>query len=150
MRIRHASWDDPRDRQVLVRIRRIVYIEEQQVLEREEFEGLDPACPHFIAEVQPNETGPPEAVGVARLRYLDDGTPKAERFAVLPEHRGQGIGRALVRVVEDEARRRGAREIVLAAQIRAESFYAQLGYEAYGDRFEEAGITHTMMRKQLT
>jgi predicted GNAT family N-acyltransferase len=149
MRIRRASWDDPRDRQILVRIRRTVYIEEQQVLEREEFEGLDPTCPHFIAEVEPTPGGPPEPAGVARLRYLDDDTPKAERFAVLEEHRGRGIGRALVRAVEDEARRRGGREIVLAAQIRAESFYAELGYESYGDRFDEAGITHTMMRKKL-
>jgi predicted GNAT family N-acyltransferase len=149
VRIRQASWDDPRDRAILVRIRRTVYIGEQKVLERDEFEGFDPFCPHFIAELPADDDHPATAVGVARLRILDDGTAKAERFAVLEEHRGQGIGRALVVAVEDEVRRRNAREVVIAAQIQAQSFYEQLGYQPYGERFEEAGITHTMMRKIL-
>ena len=42
------------------------------------------------------------------------------------------------------------REIVVAAQLRAVGFYERLGYRAYGDEFEEAGIPHTMMKKQLT
>ena len=89
-------------------------------------------------------------VGVARLRFLEDGTIKGERFAVLAEHRRAGVGRALVVAVEAEARRRRGREIVIAAQTRAVGFYERLGYEVYGDPFEEAGIPHRMMRKGLS
>jgi GNAT superfamily N-acetyltransferase len=149
VRVRGASWHDPADRAILTRVRKLVYIDEQQVLAREEFEGLDPLCPHFIAEV-PGAGGEPIPVGVARLRFMENGAIKGERFAVLAEHRRAGIGRALVEAVEDEARRRGGREILLAAQVRALGFYERLGYRAYGDEFEEAGITHRMMRKELT
>jgi predicted GNAT family N-acyltransferase len=149
MRIRRASWDDAADREILIHIREVVYIDEQQVNAREEFEGLDPQCPHFIAEIDGQGDAPSLPVGVARLRSLEDGTLKAERFAVLVEHRGRGIGRALVQAVEDEARRRGGSEIVLAAQVRAITFYERLGYEVYGEEFKEAGITHRMMRKRL-
>jgi len=149
MRIRPASWDDPDDRAILVQIRRVVYIEEQNVDEGEEFEGLDPECPHFIAEIDDENSGQPTPVGVARLRFLEDGTIKGERFAVLAEHRGAGIGRALVETVEDESRRRGGREILLAAQVQALGFYERLGYVAYGEEFDEAGIPHRMMKREL-
>jgi len=147
MRVRPASWDDPTDREILTRIRTLVYIDEQHVPDREEFEGLDPLCPHFIAEIA--GAGPPVPIGVARLRVLEDGSIKGERFAVLAEHRRAGVGRGLVAAVEEEARRRGGREMVLAAQVQALGFYERLGYAAYGDEFEEAGITHRMMRKEL-
>jgi len=149
LHIRRASWDDPGDRASLVHVRRVVYVDEQNVDAEEEFEGLDPLCPHFIAEIDDPGGGNPIPVGVARLRFMEDGALKGERFAVLAEHRGSGVGRALVEEVEDEARRRGGREILLAAQTQALGFYEKLGYEAYGEEFEEAGIPHRMMKKKL-
>lgn len=149
MRVRPASWDNPADREILTRIRKQVYIDEQNVDAAEEFEGLDPLCPHFVAEL-PGAAGETTPVGVARLRFMENGSIKGERFAVLAAHRRAGVGSALVAAVEDEARRRGGREILLAAQIQALGFYERLGYRAYGEEFDEAGIPHRMMRKRLT
>lgn len=55
-------------------------------------------------------------------------------MSVLPEHRGRGVGRALLKAVEAEARRRGACKItleVLSGNDRAKALYLALGYGDY-------------------
>jgi len=55
-------------------------------------------------------------------------------IAVLPAQRGRGVGRALMRAVEEEARRRGACKItleVLSGNEGAKSLYAGEGYATY-------------------
>ena len=55
-------------------------------------------------------------------------------LAVLPLHRGRGIGRSLLQAVEREARRRGASKVtleVLSGNERAKSLYLALGYGDY-------------------
>ncbi len=54
------------------------------------------------------------------------------------EHRGEGIGRALISAAEDWARRRGATDVMLTTHKRragAHDFYRSVGYEATGYRF---------------
>jgi predicted GNAT family N-acyltransferase len=50
---------------------------------------------------------------------------------------------------EDAAREDGATEAVLHGQRRVEGFYTSIGYETVSDEFEEAGIPHVEMRKNL-
>jgi GNAT superfamily N-acetyltransferase len=55
-------------------------------------------------------------------------------MGVLPEHRGRGVGKALLQAVEGEARRRGACKItleVLSGNKRAQALYLALGYGDY-------------------
>jgi len=55
-------------------------------------------------------------------------------MAVMPGHRGLGIGRALLQAVEDEARKRGACKVtleVLSGNERAKALYLALGYGDY-------------------
>ena len=78
-----------------------------------------------------------------------NGKAKAQRVAVKPSARGHGVGRALMTALEEEARRRGFAEVILGAQLSAVSFYLPLGYEAYGDVFDDAGIPHRMMKKRV-
>jgi GNAT superfamily N-acetyltransferase len=55
-------------------------------------------------------------------------------MAVAPDHRGHGIGRALLTAVEAEARRRGACKVtleVLNGNARAKALYVALGYGDY-------------------
>lgn len=55
-------------------------------------------------------------------------------LSVVPQHRGQGIARALFAAIEDEARTRGACKItleVLSGNHRAKALYQSLGYGDY-------------------
>ncbi|MGM0535591.1 MAG: GNAT family N-acetyltransferase [Pseudomonadota bacterium] len=120
-------------------IRRVVFIEEQQVPQEEEWDGRDPECRHFLAL---HDTLP---LGTARL------LPDAHigRVAVLPQARGLGIGAALVRAAIEAARRDGHASVALAAQTHAQAFYEHLGFVAFGDEFLDAGIPHRNMRLSL-
>ncbi len=117
-------------------IRRKVFVEEQLCSEEEEYDGLDSQCAHFLAweEVLP--------VGTCRVRTTEKGV-KLERFAVLKEHRGKGVGDLLVTAALAEAR--NAPFIYLHAQDHAVPFYERHGFSAEGEPFYEAGIKHFKM-----
>ena len=78
-----------------------------------------------------------------------DGVAKAERVAVYSPQRGLGIGRALMRQMEDVARTRGLRRIKLSAQVPVIAFYERIGYRCFGDEFVEAGMAHRWMDRDL-
>ncbi len=124
-------------------LRREVFIDEQRVPEELELDGEDDACIHFLA-VDDQGT----AVGTARLRIAGH-KAKAQRVAVRRAHRGRGIGAALMRAVEGEARRNGAATVTLSSQVHAIPFYERIGYVARGDVYDDAGIPHRDMTKSL-
>ena len=75
-------------------IRTQVFVEEQGVpetLEHDEYEALSS---HFLVFDQK------KAVATARWRRTKDGI-KLERFAVLPNYRGKGIGKFLVQYTSE-------------------------------------------------
>jgi GNAT superfamily N-acetyltransferase len=54
-----------------------------------------------------------------------------EDLVVLPEHRGRGVARQLVKFVVDEARRRGVLRLTLLTDVqneRAQALYRKLGF----------------------
>lgn len=120
-------------------IRRVVFIDEQQVPQEEEWDGLDSACLHFLATLQG------EPVGTARL--LPDG--HIGRVAVLSRARGTGIGYQLMQAAIHAARDAGHTQAVLSAQLHALAFYERLGFVAHGDVFMDAGIPHREMMLAL-
>ncbi len=63
-------------------------------------------------------------------RAIGDGVSDAyiQDVVVLPEHRGLGIGRALVREIRDACLARGLRWIALVAQPGTGPFYEALGF----------------------
>ena len=87
-------------------------------------------------------------VGCARWRPVETAAgpaAKLERFAVMPEARGRGHGRALVRWAVAAARAAGHRRFVLHAQSHLCALYQAFGFAAVGEPFEEAGIEHVKM-----
>lgn len=138
-------------------VRRAVFVDEQDVppdLEADGFDELGGAT-HFVAY------DGDRAVGAARLRPSDsrraadaadageDERAKVERVAVRSTERGEGWGARLMDAVEAEARDRGFDRLVLHAQTAVEGFYAARGYERVGEEFEEAGIPHVEMVREL-
>lgn len=137
MEIRRADWQS--DHGAIAGIRRRVFIEEQQVPEALEWDGLDEAAIHLLAW--------DEDVAVATARMLADG--HIGRMSVLPGHRGRGIGRQLLTELLRLAQQRRLTEVHLDAQTHALGFYEQLGFEVEGETFMDAGIPHRHMRKRL-
>jgi ribosomal protein S18 acetylase RimI-like enzyme len=72
-------------------------------------------------------------------------------IAVSPARQGLGLGRRLLAFAEDEASRRGYREIRLythQTMVENQRLYVSIGYEETG-RGSEAGCNRVFMRKQL-
>ena len=143
--IRVKKIETDQELQEAFKIREIVFIDEQECPPEEEFDGLDEESIHFIAYI----TGEP--VGTSRYRTTDKGV-KLERFAVLKEHRGKGVGKRLVQtaIVQIAATFEAGTLLYMHAQLDAMSLYARYGFEKVGDKFVEAGIEHFLMKKTLS
>jgi ribosomal protein S18 acetylase RimI-like enzyme len=74
-----------------------------------------------------------------------------DNIAVSPARQALGLGRRLLAFAEDEALRRGYREIQLhthQTMVENQLLYTSIGYEETG-RGTEAGYDRVFMRKQL-
>ena len=87
-------------------------------------------------------------MGTARWRITSNGV-KLERFAVLADARGQGVGQALVKAVlaDIQAKPEAAlKSKYLHAQLSAVPLYSKFGFNKVGDIFEECNIMHYKMQ----
>jgi len=117
-------------------IRREVFVGEQNCPPELEWE-FEEESNHFLATVD----GVP--AGASRWRKTDKGY-KLERFAVLKDFRGFGVGQALVQAVLADLPT-DATYVYLHAQIQAVTLYEKFNFEKTGPEFEEAGIRHYKM-----
>ena len=131
----------PDDLPAICDIRRMVFIEEQQIPANLEWDGLDADCRHVLAFSQSDE-----AVGTGRL--LANG--RIGRMAVLPDWRGRGIGTAILDALLQLARREDHPRVSLHAQRTVARFYRNAGFRETGEVFMEAGIEHVPMEKNLS
>ena len=74
---------------------------------------------------------------------------KMRQVAVGTDFQRRGIGQFLVAESERVAIQYGAQKMVLNARETAVPFYQKLAYFIEGDRFEEVGIPHFKMYKEL-
>jgi len=88
-------------------------------------------------------------VATAFLQPLDAERVQLRQMAVAPARQTQGIGRLLLGHMEEDARRRGYRQVVAEARVSALGFYLKLGYEAEGDVYDHLGLPHRWVRKNL-
>lgn len=138
VRIRKYSWQlAPAD---IRNIRQTVFVEEQQVPPELEWDDTDEIADHYLA-VLPDNT----PVGVGRLFSTLEETAHIGRMAILPAHRGKGIGEVLLRHMMAEAAGQFT-EVQLSAQQHAIRFYQQSGFHVCSDFYDDAGIPHVDMR----
>lgn len=123
------------------KIRELVFVIEQQVDKAEEYDEFETSSVHFLATID----GIP--VGTARWRFTENGV-KMERFAVLEEARGNGVGQALVAAVlsdvDADPMAKGKTKY-LHSQLTAMPLYAKFGFQKVGEMFEECNIQHFKM-----
>ena len=94
------------------------------------------------------ETG--EAIAAGRVQLNSPEEAQIRYMAVAEGRRGAGLGRLIVRRLEEIARHRGAKYVVLNARDEAVGFYQALGYEVVGAGPTIFGtVTHSRMRREL-
>lgn len=124
-------------------IRVKVFQEEQGVSEELEFDGLDKSSIQLLAYLDN------KPVGTTRIRKIDEQTVKIERLAVLPEARGNGIGKKLMEAALEVAVSGDYQTVLIHAQEYIKELYLRLGFVQMGDTFEEADIPHVKMIKKI-
>lgn len=124
-------------------IRRVVFIEGQNVPEAEEVDGLDPECLHYLLHQDER--------AIATARVLPKGkAAKIQRVAVLEDARSGGIGSILMRAILDDLRENHSyQKAILGSQTHAIGFYEKLGFTAHGPVYDDAGIPHRDMELTL-
>ncbi|WML38820.1 GNAT family N-acetyltransferase [Neobacillus sp. OS1-2] len=123
-------------------VRKIVFVEEQNVPLEEEIDQFEDEATHFVMY----QEGAP--VGAGRFRIVD-GYGKVERICVMKGARKTGTGKALMNEIESYAQMQGLHKLKLNAQTQAIPFYARLGYEVVSEEFMDAGIPHRTMIKEV-
>lgn len=88
-------------------------------------------------------------LGVLLLRTKDATTMKMRQVAVDADQQGKGIGKAMVLFAEAWCLENGYRRMELHARDTAIPFYLALGYSTQGEGFEEVGIPHHFMFRDL-
>jgi GNAT superfamily N-acetyltransferase len=125
--IRVTRYTDPVVRQLEARV-------QQEYVER--YGGPD------VSPVDPTQFDPPDgaflvawtqdhAVACGGFRRHDERSAEVKRMYVVPEHRREGLARAVLGALEDHARRAGYARILLetgTAQPEAMALYASSGY----------------------
>lgn len=122
-------------------IRRVVFVEEQNVPAEDEYDEFETESQHFLAYLDD------QPVGTARWRRTSKGV-KLERFAVLSSARRKGVGQALVQTVLNDVfsqQPEPIESIYLHAQLSAMPLYAGFGFVPVGPQFDECGIQHLKM-----
>ena len=90
-----------------------------------------------------------DLVGAVVMTPYSPGQVKLRQMAVSPDHQGCNIGGQLLSAFEAHARSHAIGEIILAARVTAQGFYARHGYQVDGDVFSEVTIPHIRMWKAL-
>lgn len=90
-------------------------------------------------------------VGCAILVPLQENPKHAQlmQMAVDIDLQGRGIGKLIVSEMISFAKKIGLVEISCHSRDYAIYFYAKLGFEVYGEAFEEVGVEHRHMRIAL-
>ncbi len=126
-------------------IRHEVFTQELQIPAAMASDAGDETALHVLAM---NRFGRPVATG----RLLTSGPRCAalSRMAVRQPVRGSGVGQSILMALVQAAHERGDVELQVNAQRSAVGFYLRNGFAALGPAFDEAGIPHQALVRQLS
>ncbi len=93
-------------------------------------------------------------VGYARLEYLWSTVPYIALIWVLPEHRRQGAGKAMLRFIEDYLRENGHEHLFSSSQVdeaEPQAWHRHVGFEECGliGGINDGGVGEVFFRKRL-
>jgi ElaA protein len=139
----------PADRLAALEIRRRVFAVEQHVSDLRVADPDDAqsviALAWLVSRGRDGVDRRPVATGRLTLSRSPDTPAMVAWVATVPEARGRGAGRAVMRYLLDVADAAGTLEVALAAQVPAEEFYRRLGFIQAGPIYDVRGIPHRRM-----
>lgn len=110
-----------------------------------EKDEIENQCIHAMASLENNSV-----IGVSRLQFNSDSEAQLCYMGVKEEFHGKGIGKMLIMYLEKEAKRNGAKKMILHSRENAVEFYRKCGYEIIEKSYllwEE--IQHFLMEKNI-
>lgn len=126
----------------IVKIRTVVFVNEQNIDPLLEFDDEDNTCIHYLL------TYNNKAVGCARI-IKHDSYWQIGRIAVLKNKRHLHFGSFILEELEKIAKKENVHKLKLGAQVRAIPFYEKNGYCVCGDEYLDADIPHRYMEKVI-
>jgi predicted GNAT family N-acyltransferase len=120
-------------------IRTPVFVIEQLVTPEFEWDDIDATAVHVLATLND--------APIACLRIID--YHKIGRMAVLKQHRGNGLGAALLLAAEAICKQHGSKNVQLSAQTQAIGFYEKCGFKVTSAVYQDLHIPHVDMQKTL-
>ncbi len=135
-----ADWNNPADKEACRLVRDRVFVEEQHVPREDEEDEFDAGARHVLVR---DANGEP--IGTGRLTQ----SQVIGRMAVIPQWRGREVGSLILDTLIEQARALKYSEVRMHAQTHALPFYERRGFVCEGEEFEECGIMHFHMRREL-
>jgi predicted GNAT family N-acyltransferase len=123
-------------------LRRKVFLDEQKFsYDKDEIDSLA----YHLVIYDENK----EPVACARLFQHSKEIYKIGRVAVRKDLRLSGIGTMVMNEIESKALELGAKELLIAAQCRAKSFYDKIGFVSAGEKYLDDYCETINMKKYL-
>jgi len=124
-------------------VRKQVFVREQGISEDLVFNGHDNKALQMV--VKDGE----RVIGSARVKFLAGNQAKLERMAVLKHYRRKGIGKEMLLFLDGVLKDKQVKQVIIHAQLEVVPFYKLCGFNELGLPFQEAGIKHIKMCKQV-
>lgn len=128
----------------LSRLRDEIFVTEQKIT-LPELDDIDLNATHVFL-LNESKT---DALATCRIFQDENKNWILGRVAVSESLRGQHVGFEMIEAVHDYLKELGANQISCHAQLPVKKFYEKLGYQAQGDVFDEGGVEHIQMFKEL-
>ena len=134
--IKKLQFDNKVEIEKCFRIRKEVFVLEQECDPKDEYEFEEESTHYLLSEKN-------IPLATARYRKTENGI-KMERFAVLKSKRGKGYGiKILKKMILDLSHSKLTK--YLHAQVQVVKFYEKVGFKKIGEKFDEVGIMHYKM-----
>jgi predicted GNAT family N-acyltransferase len=125
------------------KVRKEVFVKEQGISEDIELDNHGSEALHIVVK------DGKRVIGTARVLFPAPSVAKIERMAILRPFRRKGIGSRTISFLNTELKNRQIEKAVLHAQYSSVAFYKSCGFVESGIPFNEAGISHLRMEKEL-
>src|SRR5690625_4701264 len=127
-----------------IQIRYDVFITEQAFPEGSDIDHLEEDAEHLVLYSEENKP-----LAAARILETSKDVYLIERVVVAKEARKQGLGRVLMKAMEERIEANGGQKIILNSESPAVGFYEKLDYQKVGEEFLDYHIMHQKMEKEL-